>query len=68
MKVASVLHAEGPCVIKVFVLHDPTLSLEPHRLQILALANALKPETVHCVPFERVIVRSFCHPFEVACA
>lgn len=62
MKAAFVHHAEGLCVIKVFVLHDPTLSLEPHRLQIVLLSSALKAEAaVHCVPFERVIVRLFSH-------
>ncbi|VDO37682.1 unnamed protein product, partial [Onchocerca flexuosa] len=33
MKIARVDHAEGPSVLKVFLLQDPSFSIDPYRDQ-----------------------------------
>lgn len=43
MKVARVEHAEGPYVLKVFLLQDPSFCIEPYRDQVsVSIARPFK--------------------------
>lgn len=55
MKVGRAEHAEGPTVIKIFVLVDQSFSVEPYQEQVLQIRKKLK-EHPNCCPFSRVYV------------
>ncbi|GAV05374.1 hypothetical protein RvY_15521 [Ramazzottius varieornatus] len=50
MKVTRANHSEGPCVVKIFVIHDRSLSLELYQKVLSAQRDALQYST-HCLPF-----------------
>ncbi|XP_043192491.1 phosphoinositide 3-kinase regulatory subunit 4-like [Amphibalanus amphitrite] len=50
MKVARAHSAEGSLVVKVFVLHDPTLPLEQHKKKVDELKHVLRG-VPNCLPF-----------------
>ena len=50
MKVARASSAEGCLVVKVFVLHDPSLPLEQHRKRVDELRHVLRG-VPNCLPF-----------------
>ncbi|XP_037081673.1 LOW QUALITY PROTEIN: phosphoinositide 3-kinase regulatory subunit 4-like [Pollicipes pollicipes] len=55
MKVARASSAEGQLVVKVFVLHDPSLPLEQHERRLKQLAALLR-NVPNCLPFRRVVI------------
>lgn len=67
MKVGRAEHAEGPVVIKIFVLVDQSFSVEPYREQVVQIRKRLK-EHQNCCPFTRVYMTSrcaiLCRPFQ----
>ena len=54
-KVARVKYQGNFVVIKVFVLHDPTLPLVEHKEKLMALSRELSPRN-NCLPFTRALV------------
>ncbi|XP_055329970.1 phosphoinositide 3-kinase regulatory subunit 4-like isoform X2 [Paramacrobiotus metropolitanus] len=50
MKVARTNHKEGSCVVKVFVIHDRSLSLEPYD-KALQFQRENMQSFLHCLPF-----------------
>lgn len=63
MKVARVDHADGPLVVKVFVIVDQLFSIEPYRDQLLQISRRLNNHP-NCSPTKRVFVRSNCNSFD----
>ncbi|VDK86709.1 unnamed protein product [Onchocerca ochengi] len=59
MKIARVDHAEGPSVLKVFLLQDPSFSIDPYRDQVIQIRDLLC-NAYNCCPFRRVYVTSRC--------
>ncbi|VIO93356.1 Protein kinase domain containing protein [Brugia malayi] len=59
MKVARVDHAEGPSVLKVFLLQDPSFSIDLYRDQVIQIRDLLG-NAYNCCPFRRVYVTSRC--------
>uniref|UniRef100_A0A915PPG6 non-specific serine/threonine protein kinase n=1 Tax=Setaria digitata TaxID=48799 RepID=A0A915PPG6_9BILA len=59
MKVARVDHTEGPSVLKVFLLQDPSFSIDPYRDQVIQIRDLLC-NAYNCCPFRRVYVTSRC--------
>ncbi|OZC11786.1 hypothetical protein X798_00967 [Onchocerca flexuosa] len=59
MKIARVDHAEGPSVLKVFLLQDPSFSIDPYRDQVIQIRDLLW-NAYNCCPFRRVYVTSRC--------
>uniref|UniRef100_A0A1I7V7K1 non-specific serine/threonine protein kinase n=1 Tax=Loa loa TaxID=7209 RepID=A0A1I7V7K1_LOALO len=59
MKVARVNHAEGPSVLKVFLLQDPSFSIDLYRDQVIQIRDLLC-NAYNCCPFRRVYVTSRC--------
>ncbi|CAG9536519.1 unnamed protein product [Cercopithifilaria johnstoni] len=59
MKVARVDHAEGPSVLKVFILQDPSFSIDLYRDQVIQIRDLLC-NAYNCCPFRRVYVTSRC--------
>ncbi|MFH4975365.1 hypothetical protein AB6A40_002074 [Gnathostoma spinigerum] len=57
MKVARANHAEGAILVKVFLIQDPSFSIEPYRDQILQIRDLLA-SAYNCCPFKKVIVTS----------
>uniref|UniRef100_A0A5S6QW65 non-specific serine/threonine protein kinase n=1 Tax=Trichuris muris TaxID=70415 RepID=A0A5S6QW65_TRIMR len=57
MKVAKVLHREGHCVVKVFVVNDPSLPLSVYKIAIERIYEKLK-DAPNCLPFSKVVQRS----------
>lgn len=55
MKVARAESAEGALVVKVFVLHDPSLPLQKHQARLQKLAVLLRP-VPNCLPFRRTTI------------
>uniref|UniRef100_A0A914VQF4 non-specific serine/threonine protein kinase n=1 Tax=Plectus sambesii TaxID=2011161 RepID=A0A914VQF4_9BILA len=55
MKVAKVLHNEGPAVLKVFIHHDPSFSLDPYKDQVIAVRDALK-DASNCCPYQKIVM------------
>lgn len=53
-KVARAKCKEGLAVVKVFVIHDPSLPLEVHRKRLEELAVRLKM-TPNCLPFQKSV-------------
>jgi len=55
LKVARARHKEGYVVIKVFVVHDPSLPLESYQNELIKITNSLKgfPNTL---PFEKTLL------------
>lgn len=54
-KVAKAKSEEGLIVVKVFVIHDPTLPLEDHKVRVESIKKSLT-NAVNCLPFQRVEV------------
>ncbi|VBB31664.1 unnamed protein product, partial [Acanthocheilonema viteae] len=59
MKVARVDHVEGPSVLKVFILQDPSFSIDLYRDQVIQIRDLLC-NAYNCCPFRRVYVTSRC--------
>ncbi|CDW52648.1 Phosphoinositide 3-kinase regulatory subunit 4 [Trichuris trichiura] len=57
MKVARVLHREGQCVVKVFVVNDPSLPLSLYKNAIERIYEKLK-DSPNCLPFSKVMQSS----------
>ena len=56
LKVARTRHAEGACVVKVFVHRDPPIPLEPYRMQVERTRDVLS-SAKYCTPYRQIIVR-----------
>ena len=54
-KVARAKHKGALVVVKVFVLHDPTLPLLEHKEKIESLNRELSPKH-NCLPFAKPVV------------
>ncbi|XP_055384778.1 phosphoinositide 3-kinase regulatory subunit 4 [Condylostylus longicornis] len=52
-KVARAKCSEGLAVVKVFVIHDPSLPLEQHKKRIELIKKTLA-NAVNCLPFQRI--------------
>ena len=59
-KVARARHKGALVVVKVFVLHDPTLPLVEHKEKLEHLNRELSPKN-NCLPFAKPIVRHNIH-------
>lgn len=55
LKVARAQSQEGPIVVKVFAIHDPTLPLSPYKDRLDEIRELLAP-AVNCLPFQNVVV------------
>lgn len=55
-KVARARTKEGLVVVKVFVIHDPSLPLAVHKERTLKIKEQLA-SAFNCLPYQRVIVR-----------
>ncbi|VDO98985.1 unnamed protein product [Soboliphyme baturini] len=55
MKVAKGMHSEGYCVIKVFIINDPSLPLKPYQSRINDIYAILR-EAPNCLPFSRTFI------------
>ncbi|XP_048750935.2 phosphoinositide 3-kinase regulatory subunit 4-like isoform X2 [Ostrea edulis] len=54
-KVARARTKEGLAVVKVFVIHDPSLPLASHRNKLEDIHIRLQGSTSNCLPFQRAI-------------
>ena len=54
-KVARARSQEGLIVVKVFVIHDPTLALSTYKDKLEEIRSKLA-SAVNCLPFQRMIV------------
>ncbi|KAL5015431.1 hypothetical protein ScPMuIL_009701 [Solemya velum] len=54
LKVARAVTKEGLAVVKVFVIHDPSLPLSSHRIRLEEIHNRLK-ETSNCLAFQKPV-------------
>lgn len=54
-KVARAKSEEGTCVVKVFVIHDVTLSLDGYNNRLEYIKKNLS-NAVNCLPFQRFLV------------
>jgi len=54
-KVARAKHSGALIVIKIFVLHDPTLPLQEHKEKLDHLNRELSPKN-NCLPFTKAVV------------
>lgn len=54
-KVARARSQEGLIVVKVFVIHDPTLPLSTYKEKLEDIRSQLA-SAVNCLPFQRMIV------------
>jgi phosphoinositide-3-kinase regulatory subunit 4 len=57
-KVARARHKRALVVVKVFVLHDPTLPLVEHKEKLEYLNRELSPK-YNCLPFAKPVVTQF---------
>lgn len=55
-KVARARHKGALVVVKVFVLHDPTLPLVEHKDKLESLNRELSPKN-NCLPFAKPVVK-----------
>lgn len=55
LKVARAQSPEGPIVVKVFAIHDPTLPLSPYKDRLDEIRQLLAA-AVNCLPFQHVVV------------
>lgn len=55
LKVARADSPEGPIVVKVFAIHDPTLPLTPYKDRLDEIRQLLA-SAVNCLPFQHVVV------------
>lgn len=55
LKVARAQSPEGPIVVKVFAIHDPTLPLSPYKDRLDEIRGLLAA-AVNCLPFQHVVV------------
>ncbi|XP_055958193.1 phosphoinositide 3-kinase regulatory subunit 4 [Patella vulgata] len=53
-KVARAKYKEGQLVVKVFVIHDPSLPLQIHKHKLEEIVQRLK-STSNCLPFQKAI-------------
>jgi len=56
-KVAKAQSKEGPVVVKVFVIHDPSLPLRVFKEQLEEIQAQLH-DGINCLPFQKVLVLS----------
>lgn len=54
-KVVRAWSVEGWIVVKVFVIHDPTLPLSAHKDKLEEIKSKLS-SAVNCLPFQKMIV------------
>jgi len=54
-KVARAKHSGALIVIKIFVLHDPTLPLEEYKENLEYINRELSPKN-NCLPFSKAVV------------
>ena len=59
-KVAKGKHNGALIVIKVFILHDPTLPLVEHKEKLDFLCRELSPKN-NCLPFSKALVTLLIH-------
>ena len=54
-KVARAKTSTGLVVVKVFVIHDPSLPMRTYQEKLLELKNVLAP-TFNCLPFQQAVL------------
>jgi phosphoinositide-3-kinase regulatory subunit 4 len=54
-KVARCSTESGPVVVKVFVIHDPTIPMRRHQERVEEVGRLLRP-TFNCLPFTRALL------------
>ncbi|MCP9261460.1 Phosphoinositide 3-kinase regulatory subunit 4 [Dirofilaria immitis] len=59
MKIARVNHAEGPSVFKVFLLQDPSFSIDPYRDQVTSRCVILSRPYQKYTLYDRLSTRPF---------
>uniref|UniRef100_A0A914ZQI7 non-specific serine/threonine protein kinase n=2 Tax=Parascaris univalens TaxID=6257 RepID=A0A914ZQI7_PARUN len=59
MKVARAEHVEGAALVKVFLLHDQSFSIEPYRDQVIRIRDLLST-AYNCCSFKRVYLTPRC--------